>query len=369
MQAPGLYVHVPFCKKRCIYCAFCSGIELGLMDDWLDALRIEVEGAGSFGRPFDSLHLGGGTPSLLGAARLERLMEILSILPLSEDCERAIEANPDDIDRDLLQSLRALGFNRLSVGVQSLNDERLRFLGRRHDAASALMAIKLAKEAGFPKVGLDLMYALPGQRLPEWRQELREALELGIDHLSAYELTVEDSTPLGRMVRARQCRLQGEAARRRFFLATARLLGEAGWWHYEVSNHARTPEHASRHNQKYWSHAPYLGLGPGAHSYDGEHRRWWNTASTRAYIERLQEGRGPVEEEEELDAEALRLERLALGFRRAEGVSLEDLAGRERELLRHVREGRLVVGEGRARPTTEGMLWADALAREFFLPE
>jgi len=359
-EGPGLYVHVPFCTRRCVYCAFCSQTDLSLREAYLDALGAEAARVQGEWGSFDTVYVGGGTPTVLGVHGLERLVAALAPLDAAE-AEWTVEANPDDVDADSLTQLRALGFQRLSLGVQALDDEALRSLGRRHDAASAVQAMADARRAGWDEVSADLIYARPGQDIGSWLAELDRALDLEPTHLSAYELTVEPGTPLAARVERAEVRLPTEQQRRALFLATARHLRERGWDHYEVSSFARSPRHRSRHNLKYWSHVPFLGLGPGAHNFDGRHR-WWNTSSVVEYVDLLSRGRSPVEEREELDRDALRLERLALGLRTAAGVDPADVVGHEAAIDEAVAGGLLVVEEARLRPTLEGLVVADWLA-------
>jgi len=333
-----------------------SGTDLSLRERFLAGLEREVEQLSGDWKGFDTVYLGGGTPTVLGLPGLGRALRALAPLGIAEGAGWSVEANPDDVSLDLLRGLRDLGVGRLSLGLQSLDDGDLRFLGRRHDAAAGQRAVAVAREAGFEDISVDLIYGLPGQGVESWQGQLRRALELSPTHISAYELTVEPGTPLA----ATADGLPGEELRRALFVAGSELLRAQGWLHYEVSSFALDGGHRSLHNRKYWSHVPYLGLGPGAHSFDGR-QRWWNRASTRGWCEALERGGDPVAERELLSAEQLRLERLALGFRHDGGVAVADLAGHEAA----VEQGLLTAGEGRVFPTLEGMLMADGLARRF----
>jgi oxygen-independent coproporphyrinogen-3 oxidase len=355
----GLYVHVPFCLTRCRYCAFASGTDLSRRGEYLDALAIEAARHADGWGAFDTLYLGGGTPTVLGREGLTRLVAALAPLTFAPGASWTIEANPDDCTPALLAGIRALGFGRLSLGIQALDDPGLRWMGRRHDAAGAVAAVRLARDAGFEELSVDLIYGRPGQTPQSWRHELDAALALGPHHLSCYELTVEEGTPLARGPDPRP----DEEARANLFFAGSEHLRAAGFEHYEVSSFA-LPGHRSRHNLRYWTHVPYLGLGPGAHSFDGQ-ARWWNPRALSPWAAALARGDDPTEAREVLDAAALRLERLALGFRHSGGVALADLAGRERELTASIGAGLLCRAGARVVPTVAGLLQADGLALRF----
>ena len=362
MRNSGLYVHVPFCLTKCVYCDFYSITEAGLIDEWLWA--VEQEAAFYAGAPtlFDSLYLGGGTPSILGEGRLARLFEGLRRhFTFSSDAEITMEVNPDDATVSGLCLMKSLGVNRLSLGIQSFDDRELAFLKRRHDSAQARAAIRAAMDAGFSNIGLDLIYGLPGQTNRGWKGTLEQAVSFRPAHISCYFLTVEGEAPLAAMAREGKVVLPGEERLRSLFLLTSRFLESRGFIHYEVSNFAASDRLVCRHNDKYWTHAPYLGLGPAAHSFDGRSRRW-NLRSVEAYCEALREGKSPVEGSESLSPEQLALERCYLGARTKRGISLADVPQAARPALRELRRARLVRKEGgRLIPTTRGFLVADSL--------
>ncbi len=361
--APGLYVHVPFCRGKCPYCDFYSVTGLSLLPAWRQAVEQEISLYRGTFPAFDSLYFGGGTPSLLSVPELAALMAAIHRhFSLDPAAEITLEVNPDDAALEKLREYRRLGVNRLSLGVQSFRDRDLRFLGRRHTASRAAAALTWAREAGFDRLSLDLMYGLPGRTLADWERNLAAALAFRPEHLSCYRLTVEPGTALARRRRKGRDLISDEAARE-FFLFTSACLEEAGYLHYEVSNFARGEENRSRHNLKYWQRRPYLGLGPGAHSFDGR-RRWWNHRSLAAYLKALDQGKLPIAGEEALTPEQERLEHLLLGFRMKDGVALESLAGAARwqeNLAALTARGWLKVEGGRARPTVQGFLVADRL--------
>jgi putative oxygen-independent coproporphyrinogen III oxidase len=361
----GLYVHVPFCRGKCPYCDFASGTDLSLVADWLRALKQEMGFYRDFASRFDTLYLGGGTPSLLNADELAVLLESLrEQFEFSPDTEITLEANPDDLNPPILKGYRELGINRLSLGVQSFADRELAFLGRRHDAAQALNALGWAREAGFANLGMDLMYGLPGQTVEQWQGSLETALGFLPEHLSCYQLTVEAGTPLARRQADARVQPLPEEMEREFFLFTSRFLEDQGYFHYEISNFARGGGNLSRHNRKYWNHTPYLGLGPAAHSYRGG-RRWWNHRSLEAYCRALSAGEAPVAGEEVLTPEQARLEALYLGLRTRDGVSLSllpEAPGRSTVVQKIIELGLAEMKEERLIPTREGLVVADRLA-------
>jgi len=361
---PGLYVHVPFCKTKCPYCDFCSVTSLSSIPAWLESIKKEMLLYRDRFPRFDSLYLGGGTPSLLSARDLTELMHCLhSTFSLSDDAEFTVEMNPDDVTSDQVAVLRDLGVNRISLGVQSFDDRDLRFLKRRHTADQALKAIDFFKAAGFAKVGLDLMYGLAGQTESTWMKTLEQAVSCAPEHISCYQLTIHENTPFWDLQKKSEIKSPGEEMESAFFILTSSFLEKQGYLHYEVSNFARGEENLCRHNLKYWRFAPYLGLGPSAHSYqDGV--RWWNLRDLEGYCRALAQGKPPVAGSETLTPEQVYLETILLGFRTRDGVDREIFRGREgtEEVIRHLQQAGLVhVVEGKVVPTVKGFLVADSL--------
>lgn len=362
---PGLYIHVPFCRTKCPYCDFYSVTSPSLVSEWMDGLRKEALLYKDRFTAFDSLYLGGGTPTLLAGRELTTLMDgLFRHLTFSPDTEITIEANPDDITLEKLALLRDLGTNRISLGVQSFDDRELQYLGRRHTARQTEKALEWIRTSGFTNVGVDLMYGFTGQTEASWVQTMKHALDFKPEHLSCYQMTFEEGTPFGKMLAEGRIEPLGEEKERDFFLLTSRFLEEHGYLHYEISNFARSEEFFSRHNQKYWQHVPYLGLGPSAHSFqDGV--RWWNYRSIRRFCRALADGKLPVDGTETLSTEQLRLESLYLGFRTRDGVSIKTLhnsSPRSDEILSRLQKSGLVrVLKNRALPTREGFAVADRL--------
>jgi oxygen-independent coproporphyrinogen-3 oxidase len=325
-EAPGLYVHIPFCRSKCAYCDFYSITDRSLIPAFRSALRREMDLYRGWTASFDTLYIGGGTPSVLPEKDLEGLIvDIRAAFTIAASAEITIEANPADITESLLASFRRSGVNRLNIGVQSFDDAILALLGRRHNKKEAEAAFAAARRAGIENIGIDLIYGVPGdvhgtipggvpgQEMEVWLSTLRTAVALTPDHLSCYQLTLEEGTPLTERCSRGEVVLPDGALDADFFRNTSIFLEANGYLHYEVSNFAR-PGRESRHNHKYWNHTPYLGLGPAAHSFDGR-RRWWNHRSIEIYVEELAVGKPSVADSELLTDEQLRLEALFLGFR------------------------------------------------------
>ena len=313
---------------------------------------------------FDSLYLGGGTPSVLGERDLATLFEgIFRHFSFSPDTEITIEANPDDITREKLELLKALGVTRISLGVQSFDSSELLSLGRRHTARQTEQALEKIRECGFANLGMDLMYGLPGQQTSGWVRNMTRALEFRPEHLSCYQLTLQEETPLGKMLAEGQINPLVEEDERTFFMLTAKFLEERGYIHYEISNFARQEAYMARHNRKYWRRASYLGLGPAAHSLH-ENVRWWNVNCVKTYCKMLDRDTLPVAGSERISEDQQRLESLFLGLRTREGIDLSLLPRRPgaNKVLAQLQAANLVEVYGaRVIPTREGFAVADSL--------
>lgn len=373
MTASGLYIHVPFCPRKCAYCNFYSVTDLHLIPAFLEALFVEMDLCSleyDFGA-FDTVYLGGGSPSVLSAGQIESILtQTHGVFEIDSDPEITMEVNPGDVDAQYLAELKSAGINRLNVGAQSFDDGILRFLGRRHAGGDARRTIEEARAAGFDNVGLDLIYAIPGQDMALWLETLDEALSFHPQHLSCYQLTIEHGTPLGGRFDQGEFRKPGNEEEYRFFMKTSETLENAGYIHYEVSNFAADASTLSRHNQKYWEHSPYIGLGPAAHSFQNNNR-WWNFRSVYQYIASSTEGKLPVEGCESLTEEQLQLETLMLALRTRKGIDLEqyrkrfhtDLMKEKDAVIWHLaEEGLIEVSESRIAPTRKGMAVADSLS-------
>ena len=369
----GLYVHVPFCSAICPYCDF--AVVRGRAEDheeYLKSLLTEVECWSAPDVVFDTVYFGGGTPSALLPEQIERIVcSLAKNLRLSEDVHVTLEANPEDVYTDRALAWRELGVTVVSLGVQSLNDVELKFLGRRHSRAEGLEALAILQSVGFDSVSLDLIYGLPNSRREEWREHL--ALLPELDHMSCYELTIHEGTPFAKFESAGRLRQIDDGDKAAWFSWVRESLEELGLCQYEVSNFARDGVGQSRHNSKYWRGHPYLGLGPAAHSFDGW-QRWANQASWKVWAEELARGAAPVAMRETLTSSERVLEDVMLRLRTREGIDLEqfemrhgfDLLQSRRDVVtRGQRQGLLTLDGGHLRPTPAGLLVADRLAIEF----
>jgi len=320
---------------------------------------------------FDTIYIGGGTPSLLTAKQLaEIFIAINKFYKIEYPAEITIEVNPGDVSVEYFQSLRSLGINRLNIGIQSFNDNLLKFLGRRHSKKDAVEAIDTAGTAGFTNVGIDLIYGVHHQDIKLWKRTLQKALSFTPAHISCYQLSLEAKTPLNKKYGTEGIKLPEEEQQAKFFRATSEELENAGYSHYEVSNFARREKLKSRHNLKYWQHVPYLGLGPAAHSFL-DNKRWWNKPSVKNYSQEIAQGKMPVENTEELSIEQLQLETLFLSLRTKAGIDLEryktkygaDLLADKKIIIDELIKNKLVeLKNGFLTPTRSGMAVADSLA-------
>ena len=375
---PGLYLHIPFCRSKCAYCGFYSRTDISRIPDFLKGLRAEMALYRKAFPRFDTVYLGGGTPSVLETPHLEAILDtVRRQFVISDGAEITVEINPGDLTAEALRTLRALGVNRLTLGCQSFDDNALAFLGRRHTAGQGRDAILATRAAGFDHLGLDLIYGLPapggdpGATFRGWLATLQTALSFQPEHLSCYQLTLEADTPLAATLARSPLSLPDDDLSARYFLTTSERLEAAGYRHYEVSNFARDDDHRARHNRKYWDHTPYLGLGPAAHSFDGA-RRWWNPRDLDAWVGALREGMRPIAGEETLTRDQQRLEALFLGLRTREGIDigafrrrygLDLRAERGNEIGQLAAAGLVRSDGGRVSPTRRGLACADFLAR------
>jgi len=373
----GLYIHVPFCTSVCLYCDFAvtiAGEER--RNAWAVGVVREAEMYADCGLTFDTIYLGGGTPSSVVPERLDSIfVGLRGQLEINEGAVCYLEANPEDVTLETTTLWRQLGVDVVSLGVQSFDDEALGFLGRQHSASVALAAVEILLAAGFHTVSVDLIYGLSGQTPEGWKAQLARAVSLGIDHLSCYQLTFHEDTLFGRRLAHGLIEQVPEREQAELFFLTHEVLADAGFEGYEVSNFAAATRHRSRHNQKYWDHTPYLGLGPSAHSL-ANGRRWWNRRKVRQWQTAVDSGRPPIEDEERPSREELLLEALMLGLRTTDGVDLNRICERHGiDLLatnaatidRFCKSGHLHMDESRLRPTLTGLAIADTLARSFNL--
>ena len=320
LSAAGLYIHVPFCIKKCPYCNFYSVEDVSRVTDFLEALHKEIRLSSPPLYTFDTLYIGGGTPSLLTAQQIQRLIECAQeSFDFAEAVETTIEVNPGTVSAEFIDGILKAGVNRVNVGVQSFDVDNLGFLERIHSAQEACETLETLRHRGVTNLGIDLMYGLPDQSAQDWRLDLNRAVDFGPEHLSCYMLTYEPNTPFFRRCRNGQLTAPDQHAVGHLFEETIQLLTDQGYQHYEVSNFAREKRFHSKHNQKYWFHQPYVGLGPSAHSFI-EPRRWWNHSTLETYLASLQMNRLPTGGREDLDVGQLMLETIFLGLRTSAGI-------------------------------------------------
>jgi oxygen-independent coproporphyrinogen-3 oxidase len=322
----GLYIHIPFCVKKCAYCDFYSTTtEPPKIEQFLNAAENEVELYAQhpvFAQiKFRTLYIGGGTPSLLSAQQIDKLFQkVLSRFHFAKDFEFTIESNPETISFSKLKEYRSVGINRLSIGVQSFSDSELQTLGRIHNSDQAKKCIEWASQAGCDNINLDLIFAIPGQTLNDWQDNLEQAIQLKPKHLSIYCLTIESGTPLERQILSGKLKKVNEETEREMYLWSIDVLSTAGYQHYEISNFALTGFEC-KHNLMYWDGSPYLGIGPSAHSYWNGHRHW-NVGSLEQYLKLLKSNIKPVAGQEQLSQDQKILEFLYLNLRTIHGIDI-----------------------------------------------
>ncbi len=374
----GLYVHVPFCAKRCPYCDF--SVVVGRTDEtdrYCQAILEEARNL-QWSPPIETVYLGGGTPSLLTPTQVESLVKGLrSQLPIERTARLHLEANPDDVSEDRLRGYAEAGVQFLSLGVQSLQDANLDFLGRRHSAEASRRGLKWATSAGFSTVSADLIFGWEHQSLNSWLEDLKDLLILGVDHISCYQLTFHRETPFGQKLKQGKLGELANAEQRIFLEKTHELLDREGWMAYEVSNFARSSVHRSRHNMKYWNGSPYLGLGPAAHSFRNN-ERWWNRRAYGDWLQTVEKGGIAIAARETLTPQQRLLERLMLALRTTQGFSVPSLelqygitlplADRQR-FGEWAKSGYVTWDGERLRPQFRGMAIADALAATIRWPD
>lgn len=364
----ALYLHIPFCRTRCIYCDFYSGVNLKTKQRYVDALCLELMQRSDYlsDRVLQSVYFGGGTPSLLSIEEFGQLFAaIRRHFMLDPTAEITVECNPDDVSKPFLYALRELGVNRISMGAQSFSDAELRFLNRRHSAAQIITAIADCRSAGIHNISIDLMYGLPMQTDTTWQATLDQAMFLGIQHLSAYSLMYEEGTALTRLLEKGTVQELSEEQHLSLFNRLLKTTEDSGYEMYEISNFC-LPGFQSRHNSAYWKTLPYLGIGAAAHSFNG-HSRQWNCADTELYFQSIEQGR--VAFKEELLSEQERYNEFVFtALRTREGISLIELESRfgksyldyclncsEKYLL----SGRLEIKDPYLRLTRDGIFISD----------
>lgn len=370
----GLYIHIPFCKSRCIYCGFYSTTRLEQRQRYVNAVCREMEERSlstSLSEKIETIYLGGGTPSQLTMAQLQQLfLYINKVYGMEYVREVTMECNPDDVTTEFASMLRSLPVNRISMGVQTFSNERLRFLRRRHTAEQIPVAIGLLREAGIQNISIDLMYGFPGETLEEWHADIKQAVSLDVEHLSAYCLMVEEGTPLFKLktendkqeVKDPRYISIDEETELQMYTDLIDRLTAAGYEHYEISNFAKknsVKSFRSRHNSSYWNQTPYIGLGAAAHSYNGHDCRRWNTDNLELYMTGIESGL-PICEQEQLDDDTRYNDMVMTALRTCEGLCLSQLSAEHavhclKQAQRYIDSQLLTLQNDRLRLTRKGL--------------
>jgi oxygen-independent coproporphyrinogen-3 oxidase len=375
MTAAGIYVHIPFCSSRCSYCDFATGLyQSELAERYVRALIEEIGSSRYSGEMIDTIYFGGGTPSLLAPAQLDRILTVLhQRFKIDSAAEITLEINPGSVDSDKLREFRSLGVNRASFGAQTFDDAELAKLGRSHKAADTLRTFADLRSSGFTNVSFDLIAGLPGQTLAGWQRNIKQALDLQPEHLSFYLLEVHSGTPLAEHIRRGIQPVPDDDLAGVMYEWMLERAADAGYEHYEISNLCR-PDFYSRHNTKYWTAAPYFGFGCSAHSYDGQTLRWSNQRDVLQYVQMIESGKSPVVEEQQLSPTDVRAEALFLGMRLMRGIDLRsyresfgvDLRDEHGEELDRFREAGLLEFDGDlVRLTRSGALLSNEVFAAF----
>lgn len=366
----GIYIHIPFCKTRCIYCDFYSTTRSELKQSYIRALCTELRTRREYlkGEPIETIYFGGGTPSQLAPEEFGQLFQTIKEVYGTEHAkEITLEANPDDLTEEYVSMLSALPFNRISMGIQTFDDPTLKLLNRRHDAAQAIEAVSRLRRAGFRNISIDLIYGLPGETDKRWERDLQQAIRLDVEHISAYHLTYEEGTRIYKMLHEHRINEVDEESSVHFFTMLMDTLGAAGYEHYEISNFCK-PGMYSRHNTAYWKGIPYLGCGPSAHSFNRKTREW-NTASLEKYIRSIKEGHRSSETEV-LNKTTRYNEYIMTSLRTAQGFSLKQAEELFGTALRqyclnmaapYLKSHKLGMQADRIRLTREGIFVSDGI--------
>lgn len=372
----GIYIHIPFCRQACYYCDFHFSVNQDVKPQLIKAIAKELTLQKDYlqGEAIDTIYLGGGTPSLLTAVELSLLFgTIRSHYSVSPHAEITLEANPDDLTREKLSQLKSTGLNRLSIGIQTFNTERLKSLNRIHDEASAIRSFNDSREAGFDNITIDLMYALPGETMDDWRRDIAQAINLHPEHISCYSLTIEPKTVFGKWAATGKLNPESDEVAAKHLELLMEMLPAAGYEHYEISNFAKPGFH-SKHNSSYWRGVNYLGVGPSAHSFDGESRQY-NVTNNHLYIKALDSDTIPFEKEI-LSRENRINEYILTSLRTSWGTDLSflkqtygyDLVTENKNYLSELLEKQLVTfDDGVLKLTKAGKLFADKISSDLFL--
>lgn len=374
----GIYIHIPFCKQRCNYCAFYSSTLYNIKEEYADAVCKELLMRKEYikGEEINTIYFGGGTPSTLPIRLLQKICDtIYANYTVCSNAEITIECNPDDLTEEFLAVLRQLPFNRISMGVQSFSDRQLKRLGRRHDSEKARRAVGNARAAGYKNISIDLMFALPGSTTEEWEESINEAISLNPEHISAYNLMYEDDTPLHRALQRGDFEELSEEENVEQFSMLIKRMKEAGYRHYEISNFAK-PGYESRHNSSYWNDTAYIGCGAAAHSYNGDSREW-NISDIKEYIKGI-ESNNRNYEIEHLTEEERYNDTVLTRLRTADGIPLTWMKNKFSQRLnsymlnaakKHIEYGNIKKADETLSLTEKGIFISDAVIRDFIYVE
>ncbi len=375
MTMAGIYIHIPFCTKRCIYCGFYSTTQTELMDRYTAAVCKELtERKEYIDNHIKTIYFGGGTPSLLNSGQIERIFQTIMENYRTDGLQEVtFECNPDDITCDFLQSIARTPINRISMGIQSFNDDILGFIRRRHNSEQAVNAVKLCHEAGFNNISIDLIYGIPGQTVNIFREDIEKAIALNVSHISSYHLSYEEETPIWHLLQNKKITAIEEDSSVSMYNLLCDSLRKSGFKHYEISNFAKEG-YESKHNSSYWNGTPYLGIGAGAHSFNGVSRRW-NPDNITQYIGGIESNKPVFEEEFLTDADRYN-EIIMLGLRKSDGIDLtkfnsyigEDLFSHfMQDAEPHIKNGSLIMEKDRIRFTEDGLFTSDNIISSLFL--
>lgn len=331
----GLYIHIPFCASRCIYCAFYSTVKHGQRSAYIDSLIHEMQLRTDFlpqgnDATINTIYIGGGTPSQISRTDIDRLFNNIYKVYGCKSSETTVEVNPDDVDVNLVRCLVNNGVNRVSMGAQTFDDERLRWLHRRHSSKQVYEAVDCLRHGGIARISVDLMYGFPNQTAEQWQYDIDEVIKLGVEHVSAYSLMYEEGTPLYRLLEKHEIKENDEELSLLMYNTLVEQLRSAGYEHYEVSNFA-LPGCRAQHNSSYWNDTPYIGLGAAAHSYNRSVRQW-NVSDIDAYMEAINEGRVPFEQER-IDADTHYDDLVTTALRTSDGLDLTMLSAQHQDYL------------------------------------
>jgi oxygen-independent coproporphyrinogen-3 oxidase len=370
----GLYIHIPFCRKACNYCNFHFSTSLNQVNEMVSSIAKEMEmRSEEIDEEINTIYFGGGTPSLLPIGLLERLMNMARMhYNINDQAEITLEANPDDIDLEKAEAWKSLGINRFSIGIQSFEDENLKWMNRAHNAKQSITAIDIIKQTGFQNYSIDLIYGTPGQSMEGWVKDLQTAFELGVPHLSCYALTVEEKTALNSLIQRGELLGVNQDEQADRFEILMQLSTEAGYHHYEISNFA-LPGYESKHNSAYWEGTVYLGFGPSAHSFDGAKRKW-NISNNNAYIKSLANHLLPSKEETLSKKDVLN-EYIMTALRQSKGIEKKILLQKGGQtclneitnlITPYLNSKKVVEDENGWRLTNHGKFFADGIAATLF---